>query len=102
MIKSKSKRSLRQVILLDVFSNHALSGELRHEGDHRMSAFLDPSSRNALLVSVEEIRDHLFGERLEKFGAVRSILLLDRIRVRIFANTEAILAVISFAPPAVE
>ena len=91
----------RQIILLRVFLDHAVGGELRDERDHGAADALDPFARDALRVAVEEQRNDLLGQRLVKVRAVQAVLFLDVVGMRIAADGEAVGAVVAFAPPAV-
>src|SRR5512136_2503006 len=90
-----------EVIFLRVFADHPVGGVLGHECGHRAAHTLEPLTRNAALVAIEEQRNHIAREDLVKIGAVGTVLLLHGIRVRILADGEAVGAVVAFAPPAV-
>ena len=59
-------------------------------------------ARDALGVAIKEQRHDLLGERVVEIGAVHAVLLGDVVGMGIFADGEAIGAVIAFAPPAVQ
>src|ERR1035438_5545978 len=97
-----SFKSPRLIILLRIFLDHAVGGELRDERDHGAADALDPFARDALRVPLEAHRHDLLGESLVKVRAVHAVLLLDVVGMRILADGEAVGAVVAFAPPAVE
>src|SRR5271169_5026640 len=62
-------QSPRQIVILRVFLDHAVGGELRHERDHRPPDALDPFARDALRVAFEKQGDDLLGKRAVQVGA---------------------------------
>ena len=67
-----------------------------------MADALEPLARHAADIAVVKHRHDLLSERLVKVRTVHAVLLGDVVRVQILADGEAVLAVVAFAPPAVE
>ncbi len=98
----QSARLLRQIVLLRVFLHHPAGVELRDDGGEGPADFLDPPAGNALLIALEVAGDDLLREHFVEVGAVEAVLFLHVVHVGVFADGEAVGAVVGLAPPTVE
>src|SRR6266851_4483802 len=90
------------IVLLRILAHHAHGGELGRKGDHRAADALNPLARDALRVALEKEGDDLLGQDFVEVGTIGAVLDFDGIGVGIFADGEAVGAIVTFAPPAVE
>src|ERR1043166_709000 len=91
-----------KIILLRVLPHHSSGRIFGHECHHRVANAFDPIARNSLFVALIEQWNDLRRQHLVKIFAVHAVLLLHRSWVRIWSDGEAVVAVVAFAPPAVE
>src|ERR1043166_1817973 len=96
------ENSPRHVILLRVLLHHAPGVVLRHERHHCAADALNPFARHTVRVAIKELGNDFLGQRAVEIRGVLFVLLFDGTRMRVLANREAIRAVVSLTPPAVE
>src|ERR1051325_4387995 len=93
---------LWQVILLRVFLHHPPGVIFWHQRPHGSRSALDPLPGNAIGIAVEEHGNDLFGQPAVEIRAVHAVLFLNAVRVGIGSDREAVGAVITLSPPAVQ
>src|SRR5213082_1931858 len=101
-VEWRGPTSLGSVVAGRVFLDHAPGVELGHQGDHGAANFLNPTTWNAVVVALEEAGNHFLGEHFVEIFAIDAILFFNRVGMRIGADSEAVGAIVSFAPPAIE